>query len=486
MTRPTAAHSAAPTATIPLLRLDDAAIAPEPAPPGTLTRLGLGLRAHPWLIRTLQILVVLFYLALLILPALQPLPGDDDHILNHLTRFAQFVFWGLWWPGVILAVMLLGRFWCGVLCPEGALSEWVSHIGLGRGIPRWMKWPLWPFIAFVLTTVYGQLISVYEYPQAALLILGGSTIAAMFVGLLYGRGKRVWCRHLCPVSGVFALLARLSLLHFRVNRTAWDTAPAGQRSHRRIQVNCAPMLDIRRMDSAAKCHACGRCAGQRDAVQLAARAPNAEIVRLDHRHTSASEAALLLFGMLGVAIGAFQWSASPWFVIMKQLVAEWLVGREWWWALGDNAPWWLLTHYPQANDVFSWLDGALIVFYIGGVGLILGSSLTLTCLLSAWLLGRPSLRWPLAHVYTPLAGISLILGLSMTTLTQLQAEGLGLNWITPVRLAMLLLGVAWTLHLGWQKCATAATPTRRLLACLPLTGGTLLITACWLLQFFVW
>ena len=106
----------------------------EPPPSGRVARLGLALRAHPRRITVLQILMVVCYLTLLVWPVLLPLPGDDDRILGHPARFAQFLFWGLWWPGVIVAVMLAGRFWCGVLCPEGALSEWVSRVGLGRGM----------------------------------------------------------------------------------------------------------------------------------------------------------------------------------------------------------------------------------------------------------------------------------------------------------------------------------------------------------------
>lgn len=98
--------------------------------------------------------------------------------------------------------------------------------------------------------------------------------------------------------------------------------------------------------------------------------------------------------------------------------------------------------------MFSWLDGGVILLYIGTIG--------------------------------------LILGLSMTTLTQLQAEGLSVQWITPVRLSVLALGALWSGYLAWRKCAIAPSPVRRLLAWLPLAGGTLLIVACWLMQFWLW
>ena len=108
-----------------------------------LTRLGHAMRRHGVLIRQVQWLVVLVYAALLVIPALLPLPPGSARLLDNLTLLAQFVFWGLWWPFVLLSIVLFGRLWCGVLCPEGSLSEWASQHGLGRGTPRWMRWGGW-------------------------------------------------------------------------------------------------------------------------------------------------------------------------------------------------------------------------------------------------------------------------------------------------------------------------------------------------------
>src|SRR5690606_17653834 len=166
-------------------------------------------------------------------------------VFNHLTIVAQFAFWGVWWPFVLVSIPLLGRAWCGWLCPEGMLTEWASERGQGRSIPKWMRWGGWPFVAFGLTTVYGQLVSVYQYPLAVLAVLGGSTMAAIVVGWRYGRSKRVWCKYLCPVNGVFNLLAKLAPWHFKVDEQAWRNPVI------RIEpVNCAPLVAMRHMKGA--------------------------------------------------------------------------------------------------------------------------------------------------------------------------------------------------------------------------------------------
>ena len=443
-----------------------------------LARLGDAMVRHRKVIVALQWVVIVAYAVLVALPAFLPLPPAGANVLNNLTLAAQFAFWGLWWPGVILSTMLFGRVWCGVLCPEGALAEFASRHGRGGAIPRWVRWRGWPLLAFVATTVYGQLVSVYEYPQAALLVLGGSTVAAVAVGLAYGRGKRVWCRYLCPVSGVFALLARVAPVHFRVDRQAWAAYP-----ERTPAVDCAPLLSVQQMTGAAQCHACGRCSGHRDAVTLSLRSPAAEIVATTPRDMGRVEAWLLIWGLCGVAIGAFRWSSDPWFVLWRQQWAGWVAEREWWWALDTNAPWWLLTHHPEVGDVFSWLDGAVILCYIAAVALVLGG--TLQC--AAWVAGNLSRRaWHvLSAAWIPAAGVGVFVGLSMLTQTQLRAEGVLLPWLGTARAVVLGLGFAASLVLSGTQLATAPVGVvRRALAWCVMAAPLALLGGAWWQQFW--
>ncbi|NMG73819.1 4Fe-4S binding protein [Aromatoleum diolicum] len=455
-----------------------------PAPRSAwLAQLGEAMRRHRGWILGIQWVVLAAYLFLVITPAFLPLPESDAHLWDNLTLAAQFAFWGIWWPFVLISMMLMGRVWCGVLCPEGFVSEQVSRFGLGRPVPRWIKWGGWPFVAFLGTTIYGQLVSVYEYPKAALLVLGGSTVAAIAVGLVYGRNKRVWCRHLCPVNGVFGLLARLAPVHFRTDRDAWETPPA----KKVIPINCAPLVDIRRMASAAECHMCGRCAGHRDAVRLAARAPGSEIAQLGTQDVDRWEVHLLVFGIIGTAIGAFQWSASPWFVQAKLAAADWLVERDAFALLGDDIPWWLLTHYPEANDVFTWLDGLLILGYIGTAAVLIGGWISLWLRVAAQLLREPDGHLRLAYALIPLGGVGVFLGLSGLTVTLLSAEGIVLSTLPELRGLLLAAGTIASLALGIAQVRRAVPPrTRGAAALLAFAAAAAGAVMPWVAMFYLW
>ncbi len=440
------------------------------------------MRRHRRVILGIQWSVVGAYLFLIVVPAVLPLPNGDAHLYSNLTLFAQFLFWGIWWPFVMLSMMLMGRVWCGVFCPEGALTEFVSRRGLGRKIPKWMRWGGWPFVAFAMTTIYGQLISVYDYPKATLLILGGSTVGAVAVGYVYGGGKRVWCRYLCPANGVFRLLARLAPVHFRADAQAWRRASAHTPA-----VDCAPLVDVRHLSSMADCHACGRCSGHRNAIRLQARSPNAEVNALREFDISRPEVLLLVYGVFGIALGAFQWSASPWFVALKLNVATWLIDHNQMALLTDRTPWWLLTHYPQANDVFTWLDGLLILFYVTATAVVVGSWTLLWLHAAAKVLLDRVSPWRIAYCLIPLAGITVFLGLSALTATLLRAEGLILPWVTSARMALLVIALIWSAWLSWQSVCEAALGASRRLAS---WGATIIavapIIALLTLQFIFW
>lgn len=459
---------------------------------GKLAQAGLWMQRHGAAIRAVQWVVVCVYALLILVPAAMPLPGDTAHLWNNLTLAAQFVFWGIWWPFVLLSMIMLGRVWCGVLCPEGALTEFASRFGRGGAIPHWMRWGGWPFVAFGLTTIYGQMVSVYQYPKAVLLVLGGSTLGAMVIGFLYGREKRVWCRYLCPVNGVFSLLARLAPFHYKVDEDAWRRSyKAGEHGgHRVIPVNCAPLVPLRNMKGAASCHMCGRCAGHRDAIELTWRSPAQEIVELGDRKTNGWDTALILYGLLGIAIGAFHWSGSPWFVDLKQSIAAWLIDRDITWPLETNAPWFLLTHYPAQNDVFSWLDGTMIVGYIVATGLVLGTALLGILALACMPLGRIGMRRRLHHLaqaLIPLAGAGVFLGLSATTLSLLRAEHVPLDWASTARVAILCVFNAWSAWLAWRVTGRYSQRLwQRGLAMLGFAAALAVVDGAWWLMFWGW
>ena len=182
---------------------------------------------------------------------------------------------------------------------------------------------------------------------------------------------------------------------------------------------------------------------------------------------------------MGVATAAFMWSSSKRLAAIKINVAQWLIEHDYTALLQDNAPWWLLTHYPQAHDVFTWLDGLCILGFIVGGGGALGLALWLLMWLAARALGTPEVTWQrLSLGLVPMAGVGVFLGLSMLTLGHLKAEGVSLAWVPVVRAALLLLGGAFSAYLIARLCWTGRS--------LRTAGATLLALSPLALALGVW
>jgi hypothetical protein len=175
------------------------------------------------------------------------------------------------------------------------------------------------------------------------------------------------------------------------------------------------------------------------------------------------------------------------------------------WPLAQNAPWFVLTHYPAVNDAFSWLDGADVLAFIFGATIFVGGPIYL----ALWLADRlaPQSNQPhvvpfgaakqsenraaglhkLALGLIPAAGAGVFLGLSATTLTLLKNEGLPIYWATGARLILLSLAVLWSLRFIWRILGQRNGSFLRHLAGTGIVmAGLIPFCTAWLLFFVVW
>jgi hypothetical protein len=176
---------------------------------------------------------------------------------------------------------------------------------------------------------------------------------------------------------------------------------------------------------------------------------------------------------MGVAIGAFHWVSSPWFVATKQAVATWLIDMGQIWPLEWSLPWWVLTNYPDQNDVLTVLDGVMLLGYILATAAMMGTALSLMLAVATRTAG--SWSWPRFHHLTqaliPLGGCGVCLRL---------------YWVNDVRAAFLAGAAAWSLVLAWRIAGKHAGGVRRALSVMPIAAAIALGVASWVLLFWVW
>lgn len=390
-----------------------------------------------------------FFLALIFLPLALPEAPEHATPLTHYTTLANYVMWGLWFPLVFLSVIFTGRSWCGLLCPMGAASEWANRKGLQRRIPGWVRWEGTPVASFLLITILGQTVGVRDHPEAIAEVFGGILLFAIALGILYGRNKRAWCRHMCPIGLLLGVFSRLSAVQFAPKRRK----PGGD-AHTEKGL-CPTMIDIPRKTESRHCIECFRCVRPqaKGGLYLHLRRPGEEVEQIRDHNPNASEVAFLFLGT-GAALGGFLWLVLPSYQVWRQRLGEWLIERGMYW-IGDPGPWWLMSVHPERREVFNWLDFFMITGYMLGCTLLLLAVLGLATAASAWIAGRlggdRSLRQrflELGYQYAPVAMVSLVIGLGGELFESLRLVGIGGAGIGYAKGILFVGSLVWSVHLG--------------------------------------
>ncbi|NJD90923.1 MAG: cyclic nucleotide-binding domain-containing protein [Geobacter sp.] len=132
---------------------------------------------------------------------------------------ANLAVWTLWWPALLVTVLLFARGWCSY-CPMEAISEFT---GVKERVIRepqaWLRrWgPAFSLSGLIVILLLEQGTGMFSHPFATGLLLLALLAATIAGDLLLGR--RGWCKYLCPLGRIVSLMSRISLLEMHSNRT---------------------------------------------------------------------------------------------------------------------------------------------------------------------------------------------------------------------------------------------------------------------------
>lgn len=174
----------------------------------------------------------------------------------------------------ILGTLILGRAFCGWLCPVGAILDALSKIRRVNFIKPLAN----PVNKFAVAGGFLMGSALLRFPSFCIIcpirgicysigldgVVKPTELALLLAPLSLELGeKRGWCRYLCPLGATFALLSLRRLLGFKID-VKKCLASRYQRACRLCSKAC-PMNVITEMSyktgniSGSECIACGRC-----------------------------------------------------------------------------------------------------------------------------------------------------------------------------------------------------------------------------------
>jgi len=430
----------------------------------------------PWL----HLAMLLVFLAVLVVPVYLPESAEQATFLDDGRILANYLLWGVWFPLVFFSVVLTGRSWCGFLCPMGAASELVNRHGLKMKTPAWIRWPGTPILSFILITLLGQTTGVRNHPEAALEIFGGTFVLAILVGWLWGRNKRVWCRHLCPIGLLLGVFARLGAVQLSPRkRKAGPDALTDK-------TICPTYIDLPRKRAARHCIECMRCIlpGHQAGLAVSFRRPGQELESI-RKHAPDGWETLFIFLGAGIALGGFLWLVLPFYDAWRQAVGTWFIEHGQFW-IGEPGPAWLMSVHPERREVFRWLDFFMITSTMIAVmvlsAMVLGAASWASALIARRFGGTSSVFHSgiqIGYSQAPVALMALMIGLATELFTPFLRLGMTPTAVNDVKAAMILFGWLWSLWLAWRILAGLGVNRGRVLAVLPAALGSSAMAAAW-------
>jgi len=257
----------------------------------------------------LQVLSSIF----LVITLLMLFLGHKDGQLN----FINTLFWSAGIFGMYLITFVSGRFLCGI-CPFAAAGDLVKRFrNFNLQIPKILvSYGRYITIGLIVLIFWFEGITEISHSSTLtayviIFILSGAVIS----GLLFER--RVWCRYICPLGGLFGVYSLASITSLKANRSVClnqcetHDCYLGTESIK----GCPMYLHPYGLESGRDCVLCMNCYKNcsHSSIKINLQVPGSDIGNMSNRSLSESLLCLSLLGILLVEYGSLLSIDSQWF-----------------------------------------------------------------------------------------------------------------------------------------------------------------------------
>ncbi|MBF0285099.1 MAG: hypothetical protein HQL51_11650 [Magnetococcales bacterium] len=182
--------------------------------------------------------------------------------------FATTFVWNIWWPLVIVSVLILGTGWCS-FCPWDTLATFLvrfrvwsrkePHPGLNLKVPKALR-NVFPALALFLGLTWLELgLSATTRPDMTAVM--GLVMVFLSVSTLLIYERKAFCRYFCPVGRTLGFYARLAPVAVRPMDQATCDGCKTMECYRGSETipPCPTHLTVGRFGQNTFCLSCGAC-----------------------------------------------------------------------------------------------------------------------------------------------------------------------------------------------------------------------------------
>ena len=249
-----------------------------------------GLIRSPYIINTIRIVVLYLFLSAIVFGLFYP---------NTKGEFTTALFWGFFWPFlIVILVPIFGNWFCSI-CPHGFIGKYLTRFGLHKRFPRkartaYIGLALLLLCYWLATFTFPRLF--FASPQLTAGFFLFFTLLAFICFFVY-EGMS-YCKYICPLGGALTVFGKLG-----ASRISTDSQACGSCQSFECAKSCSyhlsPFLFSDR-NNMSECTLCLDCVYSCESVKLEVNMPMQSIVK-EIKKTSLSESWILI--MLTAVVG---------------------------------------------------------------------------------------------------------------------------------------------------------------------------------------